>query len=170
MPVVYVNVSFLLCKTEHWEPPPKALVWASLVAQMVESASNAGDPGSIPGSGRSPGEGNGNPLQYSCLEKSHGLRSLVGYTPWDGKESYKTEQLTHTQSSCENWTWCCICSVQHGPGIQEANPIKSRSMPVILSFWRPESWRKSWYRASEDSVCILDCWILSALLPDLFSE
>ena len=36
--------------------------------------------------------------------KSHGLRSLVGYTPWGGKESYKTEQLTHTQSSCENRT------------------------------------------------------------------
>ena len=34
------------------------------------SAYNAGDPGSIPGSGRSPGEGNGNPLQYSCLENS----------------------------------------------------------------------------------------------------
>ena len=33
-----------------------------------ESACNAGDPGSIPGSGRSPGEGNGCPLQYSCLE------------------------------------------------------------------------------------------------------
>ena len=32
------------------------------------SASNAGDPGSIPGSGRSPGEGNGNPFQYFCLE------------------------------------------------------------------------------------------------------
>ena len=32
-----------------------------------ESACNAGDPGSIPGSGRSPGEENGNPLQYSCL-------------------------------------------------------------------------------------------------------
>ena len=32
------------------------------------SACNAGDPGSIPGSGRYPGEGNGNPLQYSCLE------------------------------------------------------------------------------------------------------
>ena len=32
------------------------------------SAYNAGDPRSIPGSGRSPGEGNGNPLQYSCLE------------------------------------------------------------------------------------------------------
>ena len=34
------------------------------------SACNAGDPGSIPGSGRSPGEGNGNPLQYSCRENS----------------------------------------------------------------------------------------------------
>ena len=32
------------------------------------SACNAGDPGSIPGLGRSPGEGNGNPLQYSCLD------------------------------------------------------------------------------------------------------
>ena len=43
--------------------------WISLVAQMVKAfACNAGDPGLIPGSGRSPGEGNGNPLQYSCLE------------------------------------------------------------------------------------------------------
>ena len=36
------------------------------------SAYNAGDPGWIPGSGRSPGEGNGNPLQYSCLENPMG--------------------------------------------------------------------------------------------------
>jgi len=34
------------------------------------SAHDAGDPGSMPGLGRSPGEGNGNPLQYSCLENS----------------------------------------------------------------------------------------------------
>ena len=37
-------------------------------SEVKVSASNAGDLGSIPGSGRSPGEGNGNPLQYSCLE------------------------------------------------------------------------------------------------------
>ena len=42
---------------------------ASLVAQLVKTPpANAGDVGLIPGSGRSPGEGNGNPLQYSCLE------------------------------------------------------------------------------------------------------
>ena len=44
-------------------------IWVSLVAQMVKNPpDNAGDPGSILGLGRSPGEENGNPLQYSCLE------------------------------------------------------------------------------------------------------
>ena len=54
---------------------------------------NAGDTGSIPGLERSPGEGNGNPLQYSCLESPHGQRSLVGYGPWGHKELDTTEQL-----------------------------------------------------------------------------
>ena len=44
--------------------------WASLVAQTVKNACNSGDPGSTSGLGRSPGEGNGNPLQFSCLETS----------------------------------------------------------------------------------------------------
>ena len=47
-----------------------------------ESTCDVGDPGLIPGSGRSAGEGNSNPLQYSCLKKSHGQMSLVGYSPW----------------------------------------------------------------------------------------
>ena len=46
---------------------------------------NAGDMGLIPGSGRSPGGGNGNPLQYFCLENPHGWRSLLGYGPWGHK-------------------------------------------------------------------------------------
>ena len=53
-----------------------------------------GDLGSIPGLGRSPGEGHGNPLQYSCLENPHEQRSLVGYSPCGHKESDTTEQLT----------------------------------------------------------------------------
>ena len=57
-----------------------------------ESTCNVGDLGSIPGLGRSPGEGNGNPLQYSCLEHPHGQRSLVSYSPWGYKESDMTEQ------------------------------------------------------------------------------
>ena len=55
-----------------------------------ESAHGAGDTGdasSVPGSERYPGEGNGNPLQYSYLKKSHGQRNLVGYSPKGRKES-----------------------------------------------------------------------------------
>ena len=57
-----------------WRPQLLA-IWVSLQgfpggSEVKPSACNAGDPGSIPGLGRSPGEANGNPLQYSCLENS----------------------------------------------------------------------------------------------------
>ena len=66
-----------------------------LVTPGKECASNAGDPGSIPRSGRSPGGENGNPLQYSCLE------SLTDRGAWWATvhgivESDRTEQLLHT--------------------------------------------------------------------------
>ena len=57
-----------------------------------ESVCNAGDLGLIPGLGRSPGGGHGNPLQYSCLENPHGQRSLAGYRPGGHKQSDTTEQ------------------------------------------------------------------------------
>ena len=41
-----------------------------------------------------PGEGNGNPLQYSFLKNPHGQRSLAGYSPWGLKESDTTERLS----------------------------------------------------------------------------
>ena len=61
----------------------------ALVTQVVESPCNAGDLNSIPGSGRSAGEVNGNPLQYSCLENS------MIEEPWGCKKSDTTERLTH---------------------------------------------------------------------------
>ena len=68
---------------------------ASQVALMVKNPpANAGDirdTGSIPGLGRSPRGGNGNPLQYSCLENPHGQRSLAGYSPQNCKKLDKTE-------------------------------------------------------------------------------
>ena len=62
-----------------------------LALVVKDLPANTGDVGLIPGSGRSRGEGNGNPLQYSCLEKQ---RSLVGYSPWGHKESDTTRQLS----------------------------------------------------------------------------
>ena len=56
---------------------------------VKNSPPNAEDAGLIPGSGRSNGEGNGNPLHYSCLGNLMD-RSPVGYSPWGRKESNTT--------------------------------------------------------------------------------
>ena len=53
------------------------LLWGP---QVPAKAGDVRDAGSIPGSGRCPGRGHGNPLQYSCQENPHGQRSLVGYS------------------------------------------------------------------------------------------
>ena len=62
---------------------------ASLVAQSVKSMPAVQETGVW-----SPGEGNGDPLQYPCLEKSHGQRSLGGCSPWGCKKLGMTEWLS----------------------------------------------------------------------------
>ena len=64
---------------------------ASLVAQLVKNLpASAGDPGSIPGSGRSPGGGRGNLLQYSCLQNPLDRGAWRGYSPRGCAESEMT--------------------------------------------------------------------------------
>ena len=67
-----------------------------------ESACNVGDPGSISGLERSPGEGNGYPLQYSCLENPMDRGACGLYSPWGRKELDTTEQITLSLSL--GWT------------------------------------------------------------------
>ena len=90
-----------LPRSQLISPPPSPLrcpglddkLCHPLVAQMVKNLpANTGDVGSVPGSGRSPGEGNGNPLQCSPGE-SRGQRSLAGHNLWGCKEPEVTEQL-----------------------------------------------------------------------------
>ena len=76
----------------------RGLTLKSCVSQLIEdfpsgsdgteSTCNVGDLDSIPGSGRSPGGGYGNPLLYSGLENPHGQRSLEGYTVHGVKKSH----------------------------------------------------------------------------------
>ena len=75
-----------------------------------ESACNVGDLGSIPGLGRSPGEGHGNPLQYSCLENPHGQRNLAGYSPWGHKELDTAERLSTAHSLQHNHYKTLACN------------------------------------------------------------
>ena len=74
------------------------------------STCNAGDPGLIPGLGRSPGEGNGNPLQYSCLKNSMDchLPGSSGDSPWSCRESDMTDRLHFTMYKSYN-SPLCVC-------------------------------------------------------------
>ena len=85
-----------------------------------ESACSAGDPGLIPGLGRSPGEGKGYPLQYSG--EFHGL-----YSPWGCKESDTTERLSLSRS----------CSVMGSSVLREAfSSVLNNSYLSIYDFPR----------------------------------
>ena len=64
----------------------KGFPGGSVVKNSTANEGTTGDSSSIPGLGRYPGRGNGNPLQYSCQKKFHGQRSLVGYSPKGHKE------------------------------------------------------------------------------------
>ena len=70
----------------HWHFPPQS------------HPLHVGDLGSIPGSGKSPGEENGNPLQYSCLENSMDRGAWRAIVHCVAKESDTTEQITHTHT------------------------------------------------------------------------
>ena len=82
----------LLRKYKFDFPQYRASQVMLVVKNPPASAGDTRDLGSIPGLGRSPGVGNGNPLQCYCLENPHGQRSLVSYSPWGRKELDTTEQ------------------------------------------------------------------------------
>ena len=72
-----------------------------MVKNPPASVGDIRDVGSIPGSGRSPGGGNGNPLQYSCLENPMDREASWAYSPWGCKELDMTEALSmHKGSVC----------------------------------------------------------------------
>ena len=83
-----------------------------------ESASAAGDPDSLPESGKSPGEGNGNPLQCSCLENS------MDRGAWWATVHRVAESRTRLSDQHNTYSFC------------EARPVNAISSPLVWgSFW-----------------------------------
>ena len=97
------------------------------------SAGDIRDLGSIPGSGRSPGGGHGNPLQRSYLENLHGQRSLTGYSPRGRKESDMTERLSRHKT-----VEAFDTGGAEGVGsrnVQESVHQRHSSRPLLSSAW-----------------------------------
>ena len=101
--------------------------WTSQAALMVKNlpakVGDIRDAGLIPGSGRSPGGGHGNPLQYSCLENPHEQGSLVGYNPQGCKESDTTEM---TQHACTRMTFCK--KQNHGDNVVARGEVREMNL------------------------------------------
>ena len=95
-----------------------------MIKNLLANAGATGDTGSIPGSGRSPGGRNGNPLQYSCLENSHGQRSLVGYHPWGHKESDTTEAIENACTHVISEKFMVL--EYHGRNVASLFPVEIR--------------------------------------------
>ena len=104
--------------------------------------SNAGDSGLILWSGRSPGGGHGNPLQYSCLKNSHGQSSLAGYSPWGCKELDTTEA-----------TYCAHTNTHtNTQSVRQANTYERLSERTGVITWGIRNWQPSCISHSEIQV------------------
>ena len=142
------------------------------------------DMGSIAGSGRSPGAGNGNPLQHSCLGNPHGQRNLKGYSPWGHKKPDTTEHTrthisTHKQTAFLHLRNCFLlaCNLQKqekqalslpgrvticGAG-SETNANKKRKNGSVEcgALWAGRFWCTTWESWSE--TCQLWQFLISVL-------
>ena len=110
-----------------------------------ETACSAGNPVSISGLGRSPGEGNGNPLQYSCLENPMDRRAWQANSLWGCRESDMAEWLT-LFTSCEQF-----------PGVQ----VNSGIYLAFRGLCKP-GWKQVFYSWNQPATrCEFGVWILS---------
>ena len=107
---LFFNFTIVYC---FWNAVKDYILWHKDFpggSDSKASVSNVRDLGLIPGLGRFPGEVNGNPLQYSCLENPMEEELGAGYYPWGCKESGTTERLhVHFLSFCDTktltWPW-----------------------------------------------------------------
>ena len=131
-------LSFLrlhLSATNWHLPVNDKLTLANSICQSLSKASayNAGDPGSMPASGRSPGEGNGNPLQYSCLENP------MGRGAYSGLQSMGSQRVGHNWATSLHFT-----SNNNNEGIchlplQRLNPVLLQLL-TFNTLWGSSGW------------------------------
>ena len=102
----------------------RSIPGGAVVKNPPASAGDARDEGSLPGSGGSPGVGNGNLLQYSCLGSSHGQRSLMGCTPWSWTwpSAHACGKHAPRRPGCALVVGACWGSFPQLPSIRKPHP------------------------------------------------
>ena len=132
-----------------------------------ESACSVVDLGLIPGLGRFPGGGHGNPLWYSCLENPHGQRSLAGQ-----KESDTTEQLNTTCRVLNGWVEMNPSFTPHCQPYHIRLGYKWIIINILLSYWDLEIFCYNWVLFTLMKLSILCIGILlpkmNTLCPSFF--
>ena len=114
--LIYRKAKFI---NKKWHTKPPGFPGGS---DSKVSACNVGDQGSIPGSERSPEEGSGNPLQYSCLENPMDRGAMVDYSPW----------VTKNRTRLSDFTSLSPLYSQRGG--------QTPPMPLLLSSLDPAGW------------------------------
>ena len=90
---------------------------ALMVKNLPADVGDRRDADWIPGSGRSPGGGHGNPLQYYCLDNPQGQRNLVGFSPWGHKELDTSEVTWHTHTHTHTHTQLSSNFLNHSSSV-----------------------------------------------------
>ena len=116
---------------------------------------NAGDAGSIPGLGRSPGEGNDNPLQVFLPGRSHGQRSLVVYIPWGLTNSARVWHDLATNQQEQQHIWVLISQFTPPPPgnhklvflffFQMSQSLLRSSINIFVCYWKLKQHIKNLY-------------------------
>ena len=117
-----------------WLKPIMGFLVDSVVKNLPAKAGVTVGVDSVPGLGRSSGGENGHPLQYSCLEQSHGQRSLAGYSPWGCKESDMTEATWHACTPTYSFGLCLWSRTASCIGINSIPVGLCTSTSIPLSF------------------------------------
>ena len=121
---------------------------------MVKNPHDNAEDGLIPGVGRSPGEGNDNPLQYSYLKKSmeRGGWRATGHA-WGGKELKKTEHTFLLPTS--KWTQAVQTHVVQGCSMNQSYETRSAYAPRFLP---PSSHVSSSHTLKNNTLCMIYCF------------
>ena len=148
--------------------------WASLVAQTVKNLpANAGDPGLIPGLGRSPGEGNGCPLQYTCRENPMNREAwqapVHGVVESDMTETFFTQkEETRDPHPSLSTLWAHSKGATAFKQGSSFSPDTQRAGTLILDFPASRSVRNKWLLFKPPRQwCSVVMWVCAQSCPTL---